>query len=90
MGNLEADGGGLRAGGHASRALGAELAATTGVPEVGDRPSSAGIAAVDAASTSTRTRQSRRIGSYSDRLAAAADAYEREDGASASDVTVLL
>lgn len=86
---LEVDAIGLRVAAASSSATAAALTGAAGGEPSGSRPSSAGIAAMNEALTSVRSRQSRRISGQSDDLSASSARYDSTDWGSGDAITAV-
>lgn len=88
--DLDVDAGGLSTAAADSVAVAADVLADGFDGSVSDRPSGAGIAAVEAASATARVRISGRIAGQAGNVAAAGDRYDATDGGSAGAIAVTM
>lgn len=91
MGNeLEVDSGDLRAAAADSDAVAGTLAAAAMGGPTGAQPSAAGVAALDAAISAMRARQSARVSGQAGDLSVASGRYDDTDGGGAEDLSATV
>jgi hypothetical protein len=87
---LEVDSGSLRAAATGSDALAGALRGASASSSIGGQPSAAGVAALDAAISAVRARQSARVSGQAGDLSVAGARYDDTDGGSGENISVTV